>query len=436
MRQPLPGEGVGSAETQVGPDDMPSSQRESRRAFIRQSAEVAVLSLFGITALDPIVNAVLARMDEVTWMRTVARRAGDTLEEAGIGQMAFAGGCSNCNPAAAFDCAPTPPDRRFRCNPFTCRTADRFQCNAWSFLCNTVSVPPSPAFECVVDGQTVNNFNCTTAGEEPNFKCEAGYKCPGVNQFIPWDCPHPITSHCQTPYVNNTCTSPGATPPTTAIRAPTSARVPLSSIAAGIPVPTTTSAQRARSSALGTRCTTSDVSMTSSAPTRSSAAKGSTSSVAGSWEKGVSATSTALRARHSSVEPEDRGAASRACRATPSTPRTMYQAISAAWEAREHSGLGAVTTSPARARTTSSAREGTWVILSVCVPFIARREHQPASSAVGTTGNALSTAVRHRSSARERTQTDSFGATCPSLAGETVETGRGGTRSGGSSARR
>jgi hypothetical protein len=51
----------------------------SRRKFLRRSAEVAALSLFGVMGLEPVMEAVLQRVREIKAVEEIADRVAEDL---------------------------------------------------------------------------------------------------------------------------------------------------------------------------------------------------------------------------------------------------------------------------------------------------------------------------------------------------------------------
>jgi len=75
------------------PEELESAaEREevSRRKFLRRTAEVAVLSLFGPTALDTVIQAVLKRMAEIQGIDRLARNVAEDLR---LSHAAYADQC-------------------------------------------------------------------------------------------------------------------------------------------------------------------------------------------------------------------------------------------------------------------------------------------------------------------------------------------------------
>jgi predicted kinase len=60
---------------------MKDQEREdvSRRKFVRQTAEVAAMSLFGMVGLDVVIDSVVRRLDERRRIDRLARRAAEHL---------------------------------------------------------------------------------------------------------------------------------------------------------------------------------------------------------------------------------------------------------------------------------------------------------------------------------------------------------------------
>jgi len=164
-----------------GSESQEPSEEMLRRAFIRKSAEVAALSLFGVMGLDAVVQSVLGQLEEISAMRSFARTTAEMLHQAGIGTMAFAqAGCRcavltppfRCNdPSHPFTCAPN--------NRFLCPPANRFECNAFNFLCD---INGGAAFVCQGTGHQCTN----PAGQQ--FYCQAGFLCPSQSQYSPMIC--------------------------------------------------------------------------------------------------------------------------------------------------------------------------------------------------------------------------------------------------------
>jgi hypothetical protein len=67
------------------PEDIP------RRRFVRQTAEVAAMSLFGTVGLDAVIDSVLRRLDERRRIDRLARRAAEHLR---VERPAYGEGCS------------------------------------------------------------------------------------------------------------------------------------------------------------------------------------------------------------------------------------------------------------------------------------------------------------------------------------------------------
>jgi len=63
----------------------------SRRKFVRQTAEVAAMSLFGTVGLDGVIDSVLRRLDERRRIDRLARRAAEHLR---VERPAYGEGCS------------------------------------------------------------------------------------------------------------------------------------------------------------------------------------------------------------------------------------------------------------------------------------------------------------------------------------------------------
>lgn len=57
----------------------PEQEDVSRRRFVRQTAEVAAMSLFGMVGLDVVIDSVVRRLDERRRIDRLARRAAEHL---------------------------------------------------------------------------------------------------------------------------------------------------------------------------------------------------------------------------------------------------------------------------------------------------------------------------------------------------------------------
>jgi len=163
------------------------------------------MSLFGVGALEPVVDAVVTRMGELTGMEQLARSVTESLRSCGVMGVAHADIAKPCPQAENYTCLPegqpsfTGCDyggNEFRCEwgpDFACEVADdKFACET-SFTC-----PPwvagTPWFACSTyfDCDYPNPFECSDG--EP---AGSGYLCPDSTQFAEtcldetprWQCP-------------------------------------------------------------------------------------------------------------------------------------------------------------------------------------------------------------------------------------------------------
>ncbi len=149
-----------------------TSPQFSRRDFVARSAQVAVLSLFGIGALEPVIECVLSRVGEMRGMERIAASTARHLRESGVIGVAYAD-CQECKPAANYTChAGTTPT-------FSgCTYGAGFRCE-WeeNFFC-TVTGGDAPVFDCDKE------FGCPPwVGGQAWFDCSAQFQCTYREQF-------------------------------------------------------------------------------------------------------------------------------------------------------------------------------------------------------------------------------------------------------------
>ena len=192
---------VDGQEEPEGEDDQASesgllAENMARRSFVRRSAEVAALSLFGVTALDAVLDKVVSRMGDIGWMEGVARSVGKHLRESGV--IAVAEACVpnvQCPEAQNFACNANTTPVFTGCGgetyQYVCQWGENFYCTIGetAFDCDT-------EFSCPPWVGGIAWFDCA----DPDFTCDypdpfscggsgAAYLCPGVNQFYELDCP-------------------------------------------------------------------------------------------------------------------------------------------------------------------------------------------------------------------------------------------------------
>jgi len=159
-----------SSRGDVESDRAAESDAVSRRAFMRKSAEVAALSLFGVIGLDAVVDRVLERVAENQAMGRLSDAAAGALKRHKLAYLASAGTCGNkvgckgqeghnCHNYFNAHCDPT--------HPFGCTEQLIFGCDGLiGFVCGTrVTCPDDNAFFCQ---QGFNPRHCRDAG---HFVC-------------------------------------------------------------------------------------------------------------------------------------------------------------------------------------------------------------------------------------------------------------------------
>lgn len=132
----------------------------SRRSFMRKSAEVAALSLFGVMGLDAITGRVLERIAESEAMGGLADSAANTLKEHRLDYYVSA----------------DMPNCQKMLNPVTCEgRPDKYYCQPeWYISCNQKFVaPPSCSEEKPFKCSPEHNFACGVVVEcdTTEFKC-------------------------------------------------------------------------------------------------------------------------------------------------------------------------------------------------------------------------------------------------------------------------
>lgn len=116
-------------KTQNLPEEKKESEAISRRSFIRKSAEVAALSLFGVLALDGVMDKVLERIAENRAMGKLSDAAAGALKEHRLDYYANAKG---------------PKGPCF--SNYDCSKADGIYCG--NFKCPDFDCSPYPSFDC------------------------------------------------------------------------------------------------------------------------------------------------------------------------------------------------------------------------------------------------------------------------------------------------
>jgi hypothetical protein len=220
-----------------------------RRDFLQRSAQVAAASLFGGLGLDPLIDAVLARMGEMTGARSLADAIAHHLRDSGVIGVAdaatYSADCPSghdlpdgpgppqvCTNQPGHDCPgmfTCPPAQNFGCRfetgAFRCVWGGKFNCQ-WGapFSCLTdFTCPPwvegKAWFYCFPEGLGTPVFNC--AFPDP-FACGrldgAVYLCPDQAKFCPtctweiaeWHCEStPDIFHTERGNEDKSCPPPG-----------------------------------------------------------------------------------------------------------------------------------------------------------------------------------------------------------------------------------
>lgn len=163
---------AGSESLECAKDDEVSrveGTEVSRRQFMRQAALVAGLSLFGVTALDPLVNAVLRRITTVRTVRSVGEAAADELRAAGMapGAITPTGFCTSPN----HPCNIT----HYNCGSSSYSCTTEVHCTGINHICeiNPFGCSETRQFYCDTDDDCYNTFNCNDA----HFHCLTDQNC-------------------------------------------------------------------------------------------------------------------------------------------------------------------------------------------------------------------------------------------------------------------
>ena len=177
-------------DTDVGDE---AAEPLARRSFIRRSAQVAAMSLFGIGALEPVIDRVVTRMGEMTGTERLAAAVSSSLRASGVIGVAHAYEDNKlCPPREAHTCNEATADPFAGCDygpittDFRCQWMTNFYCHAdpAHFDCiDSFSCPPW------ADGRV--RFDCSTDQPNPEFDCpqftcsdsDDGYLCPGLGTF-------------------------------------------------------------------------------------------------------------------------------------------------------------------------------------------------------------------------------------------------------------
>ena len=161
------------------PKETPESEAVSRRSFMRKSAEVAAISLFGVLGLDAVADKVLERIAENQAMGRLADSAAGTLKRERLDHYASAENllpklyCDHDHPGCLNGYYCTEPHdcpssvgcaSDVGCSDFTP------QCTPGPYGCTGRQLTCSNSITCPVE------ISCTAA----NLNCPPGYKCVTV----------------------------------------------------------------------------------------------------------------------------------------------------------------------------------------------------------------------------------------------------------------
>jgi hypothetical protein len=196
-----------------------------RRSFLRRSAEVAAASLFGLGALDPLIDRVLARMGEMEGANQLAAGIARHLADSGV--LTPRAHAARSTPDCPSDYGPAvgggaespfqkpggPP--LFVCAPvpgFTCPAAQSFTCHAGTNPRFMGCHYTTPGFQC----EWGEDFYCQV--DDSHFDCDqvegqnVGFSCPpwagdpltawfdciaqGEGTPVTFDCSYPTSFDC------------------------------------------------------------------------------------------------------------------------------------------------------------------------------------------------------------------------------------------------
>lgn len=133
-----------------------SPDEVSRRQFMRKSAEVAVFSLFGLTAFDPLLRKVLDRMGENQALHRLADGAANRLKSSGFLSSAQADS-SDCNSQPVDDCI-----HEYNCHTGQDVSCDIFHCKMDPWGC-TERENSCSAFDCdPAHNCSINEHSCVS----------------------------------------------------------------------------------------------------------------------------------------------------------------------------------------------------------------------------------------------------------------------------------
>lgn len=146
----------------------------SRRDFIRKSAEVAAMSLFGVVALDSIVDSVLSVIGEHAAARRLGVAAADALNSNGYNMDGVVSSTCSFTCSVGYNC-PSDVSCPIDFTDSDCSRTAQYGCTIRQLVCGDDqgqgSFQCTNWFNCWGSGGNGSNVQCVS----PAFKCNSQY---------------------------------------------------------------------------------------------------------------------------------------------------------------------------------------------------------------------------------------------------------------------
>lgn len=159
-------------EAESGKQDLGNDN--SRRDFIRKSAEIAAFTLFGLASLDSLFASTLKRLSEIRSIGKIGANSAEEIQRLGITSSA------NGTVSPLFACAPGwVCTTGYSCSP-SLVTCENHLCTLDPYGCTR-----DRSFECTEDFTCYLHFNCLL---NQNYQCTAKANCQLPTQYHNMNC--------------------------------------------------------------------------------------------------------------------------------------------------------------------------------------------------------------------------------------------------------